>query len=102
MLRRLYASLLARWRTLMLYAQWLLLLVLLPMTVQAGELRLGARSEVVHPGQGHEIHLSGPTIAIARDGGVLIGWIAHKEQGNHLYLARLTAQGNQVGRVNLD
>ena len=31
---------------------------------------------------------------------VLVGWIAPKEQVNHLYLARPTAQGNQAVRVN--
>lgn len=86
----------------MLYAQLyaLSILVLLPVTAQAAELRLGARSEIVHPGQGHEVHLSGPTVAIARDGGVLVGWMAQKEQANHLYLARPTTPGYQPVRVN--
>jgi hypothetical protein len=81
---------------------WLSMLVLLPLTVQAAELRLGARSEIVHPGKGHEVHLSGPTVASARDGGVFVGWIVHKGQENHLYLARPTAQGHQAVRVNPD
>jgi len=78
------------------------MLVLLPVSVQAAELHLGARSEIVHPGKGHEVHLSGPTVTIARDGEVLVGWIAQKEQGNHLYLARSSAQGHQPVRVNPD
>jgi hypothetical protein len=81
-------------------AHWLYVLMLVPFTIQAAELHLGARSEITHPGKGHEVHLSGPTVAIARDGGVLVGWIAPKEQVNHLYLARPTAQGNQAVRVN--
>jgi hypothetical protein len=84
MLLRVYCSRLSRSRSLMFLAQWLSMLVLLPVSVQAAELHLGTRSEFLHPGQGHEVHLSGPTITIARDGVVLIGWIAHKEQGNHL------------------
>ena len=84
----------------MLYALWLSMLVLLPVTVLAAELRLGARSEIVHPGKGHEVHLSGATVAIARNGGVLVGWIAQHEQGNHLYLARPGVQGYQPVRVN--
>jgi hypothetical protein len=48
------------------------------------------------------MHLSGPTVAMARDGGVLVGWMAQMEQVNHLYLARPTAQANQAIRVNPD
>ena len=84
------------------HAHWLYVLMLVPLPVQAAELHLGARSEITHPGKGHEVHLSGPTVAIARDGGVLVGWIAPKEQVNHLYLARPTAQGHQAVRVNPD
>jgi len=70
--------------------------------VQAAERRLGERSEISHHGKGHEIHLSGPTVAIARDGGVFVGWIAQTEQVNHLYLTRPPAQANQAVRVNPD
>src|SRR5262249_7139725 len=102
MLRCIDASQPWRSKSLMLQAQWLSLLVLLPLTVQAAELRLGARSEISHHGKGHEVHLSGPTVAMAHDGGVLVGWMAQMEQVNHLYLARPTAQANQAIRVNPD
>jgi hypothetical protein len=49
--------------------QWLWGLVLVPLTVQAAELRLGARAEVTHPGKAQEVHLSGAAVAVGRDGG---------------------------------
>jgi hypothetical protein len=84
------------------YVQWLSILALLPLTIQAAELRLGTRSEITHHGKGHEVHLSGPTVAVTRDGSVLVGWIAQKEQVNQLYLTRPTTQANQAVRVNPD
>jgi hypothetical protein len=86
----------------MRYVQWLSILALLPLTIQAAELRLGTRSEITHHGKGHEVHLSGPTVAVTRDGSVLVGWIAQKEQVNQLYLTRPTTQANQAVRVNPD
>ena len=36
------------------HAHWLYVLMLVPLPVQAAELHLGARSEITHPGKGHE------------------------------------------------
>jgi hypothetical protein len=79
---------------------WLFILLLAPWTVQAVTLTLGTRAEVLHPSKGHEVHLSGPTVAVTHDGGVLIGWIAQGEQANHLYLSRLTTPESTTVRVN--
>jgi hypothetical protein len=67
---------------------------------QAAELILGTRSEITHQGKGHEVHLSGPTVAVTRDGTALVSWIAQEAQRHQLYLARPTAQGSSAVRVN--
>lgn len=78
------------------------LLALLPFMEQASAFQMGTRTEIPHPGTGHEIHLSSPALAASRDGSVLVGWIAQREHKNHLYVARLTPQGVQTVRVNPD
>lgn len=75
-----------------------LLGVLLPL--QALALQLGPRAEIPHAGKGHAVHLSSPTVGVARDGSVLVAWSAQHEQRHHLYLARLTSQGIRTVRVN--
>src|SRR5215813_5433119 len=80
--------------------RWLYVFLLMPWIVHVAGLTIGPRSEVLHPGTGHEVHLSGPTVAVTRDGGVLVSWIAQEAQVNQLYLSRPTASGNTVVRVN--
>jgi len=68
----------------------------------AGELSLGPRLELKHPGQGHEIHLSGVAVAGAPDGSALLTWGAEERQVNQLYVARLGAGESKPVRVNPD
>jgi hypothetical protein len=44
--------------------------LLTPVTAHAVELTVGPRLEITHPGKGHEIQLSGPAVAVDREGGV--------------------------------
>ena len=82
------------------HMRWIAVLLLVPWMVQAAELTLGPRAEITHPGQGHAVHLSAPTVAVTRDQVVLVSWSAEETQGNQLYLARPTMQGAPVVRVN--
>jgi len=77
-------------------------LLLLPLLVQATELRLGIRTELSHPGKGHEFHLSGPSVATTPAGEILVAWIAQQHHTNHLYLARPRTPGSPPVRVNPD
>jgi hypothetical protein len=70
--------------------------------VQATELTLGIRTAITHPGKGHESHVSGPTVAVRRDGVVLVSWIAQEASSNQLYVARPSVSENKVVRVNPD
>lgn len=67
-----------------------------------GELSLGPRLELKHPGQGHEAHLSGVAVAAAPDGGALLSWGAEEGQVNQLYVVRLGAGDSKPVRVNPD
>jgi hypothetical protein len=74
---------------------WLYVFLRMPSMVYAAGLTIGPRSEVLHPGTGHEAHLSGPTVAVTRDGVRLVSWIAQEAQGNQLYLSRPAAPGTR-------
>ena len=68
----------------------------------ADALALGPRLELKHPGKGHEIHLSGVSVAAAPDGGALLTWGAEEGQVNQLYVARMGAGESKPVRVNPD
>jgi hypothetical protein len=80
--------------------QWFWVLVLTPVLTQAADLSFGPRAELIHPGKGHEVHLSAPAVAVGRDGGVLLAWAAQEGHTNNLYLARSATEGIKVVRVN--
>src|SRR5262245_42955891 len=63
---------------------------------------LGPRLELKHPGRGHEVHLSGVSVAAAPDGGALLTWGADEGQSNQIYVARLGAGEATPVRVNPD
>src|SRR5215510_3210967 len=63
---------------------------------------LGPRLQFTHPGKGHEIHLSGVSVAAAPDGGVLVTWGAEEGAANQIYVARLGAGEATPVRVNPD
>jgi hypothetical protein len=64
----------------------------------AGELVIGARGEIRHAAKGHEVHTSGPAVAVLPDGIALVAWAAQEGHGgNHLYVAR---PGEAPVRVN--
>jgi len=63
---------------------------------------LGPRLQFTHPGKGHEIHLSGVSVAAAPDGGVLVTWGAEEGAANQIYVARLGAGETKPVRVNPD
>jgi len=65
-------------------------------------LSLGPRLELKHPGRGHEVHLSGVSVAAAPDGGALLTWGADAGQANRVYVARIGAGPAKVTRVNPD
>ncbi|MGE3537941.1 MAG: sialidase family protein [Candidatus Tectimicrobiota bacterium] len=76
------------------------LLMFLPLTVQASALRLGTRLEIPHTGAGHDLHVSGPAVATARDGSIFVAWSAQQAQRNQLYLARPTAPDVPIVRID--
>ncbi len=80
----------------------LLLIVglLAPVPVHAGELTAGPRLEMTHPGKGHEVQLSGPAVAVDREGGVVVAWITYEGQANHLYVGRPGTEASKAVRVN--
>jgi hypothetical protein len=80
--------------------RWLWVLILIPAIASAAELSFGPRTELTHPGQGHEVHISAPAVTVGRDGGVLIAWAVQEGQTANLYLARSGAEGIKVVRVN--
>jgi hypothetical protein len=63
-------------------------LCLLPATAWSGEARLGARSELTHPGKGHEVHVSAPALIAAPDGAAYLTWAAEEGHDKNLYVAR--------------
>jgi hypothetical protein len=75
-------------------------LLLLPASATAAEVRLGARSELTHPGKGHEVHVSAPAVAAVPDGTVLLTWAAEEGHDKNLYVARAGEPGTAPVRVN--
>jgi hypothetical protein len=60
-------------------------------TVLAGAAPAGtpaARVEIMHPGRGHEVHLSGAAAALAADDTPVVTWAAQEANDNVLYAAR--------------
>jgi hypothetical protein len=56
--------------------------------------------EFTHPGKGHEVQLSGPAVAVDREGGALVAWSKNEGPVNHLYMARPGAATGQAVHVN--
>ena len=63
-------------------------LLLLPALADAAEIHLGPRSELTHPGKGHEVHASAPALAVTRDGTPLVTWATEEGHDKHVYVAR--------------
>jgi hypothetical protein len=74
--------------------------LLMPTVASANGLTLGPRSELTHPGKGHEVRISAASVAVARDGGVFLAWGAEEGPIINLYLAHVSAAGGQPVRVN--
>ncbi|NOT52982.1 MAG: exo-alpha-sialidase [Deltaproteobacteria bacterium] len=74
--------------------------LLTPVPAHTGELTVGPRLEMTHPGKGHEVQLSGPAVAVDREGGVIVAWIAHEGHANHLYVGRPGTEANTPVHVN--
>jgi hypothetical protein len=79
--------------------RWVFVWLLLP-TLAAAGLILGPRSELTHPGKGHEVHISGASVAVARNGDVFLAWAAEEHSTTNLYLAHVGASGGKPVRVN--
>ena len=47
-----------------------------------------ARLEIIHPGKGHEVHLSAAAVGVAADGVPIVAWAAQEGHDNTLYAAR--------------
>jgi hypothetical protein len=80
----------------------LFVLLLMPTLASAAGLSLGGRSELSHPGKGHEVHISAAAVAVAHDGGVFLAWAAEEGPATQLYLARSGARDEKPVRVNPD
>lgn len=78
----------------------LIVCLLTPVTAHAGELTVGPRLEIPHPGKGHEVQISGPAVAVDREGGAFVAWIRHEGQTNHLYVGRPGTEAGKAVRVN--
>ena len=78
----------------------LLTLLLLPASVYATELPLISRGELTHPGQGHEVAISGAAVAAGQDSAVFVTWAKQDGQTRNLYLSRLDKEGNKTVQVN--
>lgn len=76
--------------------------LLTPAAAPAAGLTLGARVEFVHPGKGHELHVSPAAVAVGRDGRPLIAWVAQEGGANNVYVLRADAAGARPVRVNPD
>ena len=86
---------------------WPAVLLLLPAvllvprtTGGAAELQLGPRSELTHPGKGHEVHASAPALAVTSDGTPLVTWATEEGQDKHVYVARMGDGAAKPVRVN--
>ena len=66
----------------------------------ANTFTLGKRIEIPHAGHGHEVHISGPSVAADGEGNVYVAWIAAAHDSNDLYVVKpLTGEEKPV-RVN--
>ena len=76
-------------------------LLLAPLAAEAAPVvTLGARSELVHPASGHEVHVSAAALGLAADGAPLLTWAAQRGEVNDLYVARPADPGARPLRVN--
>lgn len=75
------------------------LLLVAATTARGADLTTGPRLEHRHAGRGHEVHVSGATVAPGPDGAILLTWAAQESHANHLYLLRMGEGGAPV-RVN--
>ena len=78
----------------------MIILLLKVAIVQAADFTFGPRSELTHPGQGHEVEISGAAVAVDRDGTVFTAWARQDGHARNLYLARLDKGGNTTLQVN--
>jgi hypothetical protein len=67
---------------------------------QANVFTLGERIEIPHAGHGHEVHVSGPSVAVDGSGSVFVGWIAEDHGSNNLYVIKPGTGGDTPVRVN--
>lgn len=77
-------------------------ILLTPAPAPAGGLTLGPRVEFVHPGKGHELHVSPAAVAAGRDGRPLVAWVAREGDTSNVYVLRAGAAGARPVRVNPD
>ena len=77
-------------------------LVPLPPAAGNAAVSLGPRLEFKHPGRGHEVHVSGVSVAAMPEGGALVTWGADEGPVNRVYVARLGSGPPAVTRVNPD
>ena len=74
-----------------------LLFVALP--AQAGDPVLGPRQELTVFDKPHEAHVSAPSVAVTRDGKIVLAWIAQQGHDNNLFVAQPGSDPKPV-RVN--
>ena len=75
-------------------------LLLLPTLATAAEIHFGPRSELTHPGKGHEVPASAPALAVTRDGTPLVTWATEEGHDKHVYVARPGEAAAKPVRVN--
>lgn len=78
----------------------ILMVLFLPLAAPAAELVLVPRGELTHPGQGHEVEISGVAVAAGRDGVVFATWAKQDGHSRNLYLAHLGKEENKTVQVN--
>ncbi|HML96255.1 MAG TPA: sialidase family protein [Thermodesulfobacteriota bacterium] len=66
----------------------------------ANAFTLGERIEIPHAGYGHEVHVSGPSVAADGEGGVYVAWIAAGHDSNDLYVVKPVTGEEKPVRVN--
>ena len=67
--------------------------------IHAGGLTFGARQELTVLDKPHEAHVSAPAVAVTREGGVVVAWIAQQGHDNNLLVAQPGSAPKPV-RVN--
>jgi hypothetical protein len=76
-----------------------LLIVLGSATVAVAGMEVVKRDTVPHAGKAHELHLSGPALALGRDGRVLVAWAMQQGHDNNVVVVAAGSDGKPV-RVN--